>query len=101
MKTKRRRLIREIVGGEPYEYYSLGEHVVSAPGVCGGRPTFKYTRIEVGIFLESLACGYSLNKLLMGYGGRVTQEAVEEAASLAHQALLKHVPRRTPAARST
>lgn len=35
-------LMTEIVGGEPYEYYPLGEYVVRAPGVCGGRPTFKY-----------------------------------------------------------
>ena len=40
-------LVREIVGGAPYEYYPLGEFVVIAPGVCGGRPTLKYTRLEV------------------------------------------------------
>src|SRR5438093_7174788 len=40
-------LVCEIVGGEPYEYYPLGQYVVRAPGVCGGRPTFKYTRIDV------------------------------------------------------
>ncbi len=40
-------LITEAVKGEPYQYYPLGEHVVRAVGVCGGRPTFKYTRIEI------------------------------------------------------
>jgi len=36
-------LITEIVNGEPYHYYPLGDYVVRAIGVCGGRPTFKYT----------------------------------------------------------
>ncbi len=35
------RMITEIVDDEPYEYIPLGEHVVKAKGVCGGRPTFK------------------------------------------------------------
>jgi hypothetical protein len=39
-------LITEIVSGEHYQYCSLGDYVVRAVGVCGGRPTFKYTRIE-------------------------------------------------------
>ena len=41
------RLVTEMVGGEPYQYYPLGKHVVRAVGVCGGHPTFKYTRIGV------------------------------------------------------
>ena len=43
----KQQLVREMVGGEWYEYRPLGKFVVSAPGVCRGRPTFKYTRIEV------------------------------------------------------
>ena len=43
-------LITEMVGGEVYQYYPQGEHVVRAVGVCGGRPTFKYTRIEITSF---------------------------------------------------
>lgn len=35
-------LVREGDGDDVYEYYPLGEYVVVAPGVCGGRPTFKY-----------------------------------------------------------
>jgi hypothetical protein len=30
--------IQEIRGGEPYEYYPLGRHIVVAPGVCKGEP---------------------------------------------------------------
>lgn len=47
--------VTEIIGGEPYRYYPLGDHVVRAPGVCGGRPTFKYTRIEITEALPALA----------------------------------------------
>lgn len=43
-RTMKRQLIREMVGGESYEYVPLGKFVVSAPAVCRGRPTFKYTR---------------------------------------------------------
>jgi len=40
-------------GGEPYEYYPLGEYIVIAPGVCGGRPTFKGTRLDENIADEA------------------------------------------------
>jgi uncharacterized protein (DUF433 family) len=83
----KRQLIREDVGGQIYEYLPLGRFVVSAPGVCRGRPTFKYTRIEVARVLEWLAAGHSLEKLLAGYKGRVTLEAIQEAARLAGKVL--------------
>ncbi|MGH7454672.1 MAG: DUF433 domain-containing protein, partial [bacterium] len=67
--------ITEMVGGELYEYYSLGKHVVRAIGVCGGRPTFKYTRIEITGTLERLASGESLDAVVNGYRGRVPREA--------------------------
>ena len=44
MKNGAKKLKREIIGGEPYEYYPITKHIV-APGICGGRPTFKYTGI--------------------------------------------------------
>ena len=47
VKSVSTKLVREMVGGESYEYSSLGRYIVAAPGVCGGRPTFKYTRIDV------------------------------------------------------
>ena len=58
-----------MVGGHPYEYYALGKHIVSAPGVCRGRPTFKYTRVEVAGVLEWLNIqpyAYGLKKGLFG-----------------------------------
>jgi len=56
-------LMTEIVSGESYEYYPLGQHVVRAVGVCGGRPTFKYTRIEITGTLERLAAGESVDDI--------------------------------------
>jgi hypothetical protein len=53
----KRQLVREQVGGEWYEYIPLGKFVVSAPAVCRGRPTFKYTRIEVAGVLNASGRG--------------------------------------------
>ncbi len=39
--------IIETLRGESYQYQPLGKYIVRAVGVCGGRPTFKYTRIEI------------------------------------------------------
>jgi uncharacterized protein (DUF433 family) len=80
-------LIREIVGDVSYEYYPLGEYVVVAPGVCGGRPTFKYTRLEVSQILALLGVGYSIEELIDQYeASRLTHAAVQEAIRLAEEA---------------
>jgi uncharacterized protein (DUF433 family) len=76
------KLVTEQVKGETYQYYPLGEHVVRAPEVCGGRPTFKYTRIEITGTLKRLATGENLEDLLTGYRGRVSRVAVMEAIQL-------------------
>ena len=86
----KQRLVREeLPDGQIYEYVPLGKHVVSAPSVCRGRPTFKYTRIEVAGVLNWLCAGNSVDQLLAGYGGRVTTEALQEAGALAVKALLR------------
>ena len=89
-KRKRREppLVREMLGGEPYEYYPLGEYVVSAPGVCGGRPTFKETRFEVQVVMELLAGGWNVDRILSEYQRTgVTRAAIAEAVRLAGEAL--------------
>ena len=78
-----RKLVREVVGGGPYEYYPLGDYIVAAPGICGGRPTFKYTRIEVEVVLDLLAAGEPMERLVENFQGRVPREAIEEALRLA------------------
>ncbi len=88
MDDGKQTLVREDVGGEPYEYYPLGEHIVAAPGVCGGKPTFKYTRIEVEVVFGRLAAGDSLEQLTANLAGRVPRVAIQEAIYLG-TALLK------------
>ncbi len=88
MKKAARKLIRENVGGEIYEYYSVGRHIVVAPGVCGGRPTFKYTRIDVKHALNLLAAGRSIERVAEGY--QIPVAAVREALALAAKALDQH-----------
>lgn len=75
-------LVTEVVAGQTYEYYPLGKHVVRAPGVCGGRPTFKHTRMEVTGTFERLAAGESMDDIVAGYRGRVSEGAVMEAVQL-------------------
>ena len=84
-----KRIVRENPGDELYEYSPLGKYVVSAPGVCRGRPTFKHTRIEVAGVLERLGSGHSLEELVENYRGRVTRQAIAEALALAGKALAK------------
>ena len=81
MTNGKKKLVREVVGGEPYEYYPVTKHIVVAPGVCGGRPTFKYTRVDVRHALGLLAAGRSLEQVAEGY--RVPVKAVQEALALA------------------
>lgn len=72
-------MITEIVEGETYQYYPLGEHIVRAIGVCGGRPTFKYTRIEIPGALDRLSANETIDEIVAGYNGRVSREALIEA----------------------
>lgn len=85
-------LITEIVEGESYQYYPLGNYVVRAMGVCGERPTFKYTRIEITGTLERLAAGENMDELVKGYRGRVSREAILEAMNLVTTQFLQTLP---------
>jgi uncharacterized protein (DUF433 family) len=87
MAHRKQELVCEIVGGEPYEYYPLGEHIVAAPGVCGGEPTFKYTRINVEHALSLLSGGWTVEAVARSY--RVPVAAVQEALDLAARALIE------------
>ncbi len=85
-------LVTETVGGEPYQYYPLGEHVVRAVGICGGRPTFKYTRIEITGTLDRLAAGENLDNIVKGYSGRVSREAIIEAIQIVTTQFINTLP---------
>ena len=62
----------------------VGRHIVIAPGVCGGRPTFKYTRIDVRHALRLLAGGRAIERVAKGY--EIPVAAVKEALTLAAKA---------------
>ncbi len=96
LKTK---LVRETYGGEPYEYYPLGKYIVSAPGVCGGRPTFKYTRLEVSIILSLIAQDETVQQVVAEYSAsQLAPAAVVEAIRLADRALVRSAQIFQPAA---
>jgi len=86
------KLVTEQVGNETYEYYPLGNYVVRAPEVCGGRPTFKYTRIEITGTLDRLAAGETIHEIIAGYRNKVSQEAVVEAIQLISTQFVKSLP---------
>ena len=90
-------LITEMVEDEPYQYYPLSEHVVRAVGVCDGRPTFKYTRVEITGTLERLASGESIDEIVNGYRGRVTHDAIYEAVRLVTTQFIQTRPTLEPA----
>jgi len=85
-------LITEMVSDERYQYYPLSENVVRAIGVCDGRPTFKYTRIEITGTLERLAAGETIDNIVAGYRGRVTHEAIFEAVRLITSQFIQALP---------
>ncbi|MDI6768527.1 MAG: DUF433 domain-containing protein [Anaerolineales bacterium] len=92
-----KQLITENIGKEPYQYYPLGKYVARAPGVCGGRPTLKYTRIEITGTLDRLAAGETIDAIVAGYRGKVSREAVIEAIQLISRQFLKALPKLEPA----
>jgi len=80
------KLVRETTAEGVYEYYPIGRYVVIAPGVCGGRPTFRGTRVEVRTIFDWLGSGRTVKDILKGYPS-LSEAAVEEAMKLAAQAL--------------
>src|SRR6266705_3276706 len=82
-------LVCETYGDVPYEYYPIGQYIVAAPGVCSGRPTFKYTRLEVAVVLDLLAAGQTTEHIVREYAqSKLTPEAIAEAIRLAKEALV-------------
>lgn len=91
------KLITEMLDGEPYQYYLLSDHIVRAIGVCDGRPTFKYTRIEITGTFERLAAGETIDEIVKGYRGRVSKTAIEEAVRLITAQFIQTLPKLEPA----
>jgi len=80
-KVIKLKLQREIYNGEPYEYYPLGKYIVAAPGVCGGRPTIKYHRLDAMHIIGFLERGDTRKQIALNY--RIPVAAVREAVKLA------------------
>ncbi len=77
--------VKEDRGGALYEYYPISDHIVAAPRVCGGRATFKYTRIDVRHVLPQLTAGTPFEQINLQFGGSLSPEALTEARLLASQ----------------
>ena len=82
---KVRMAIEKTAEGEAFECCPIGKYVVLAPGVCGGRPTIKGTRVEVRAILHLLRSGKAVHEIVRSYP-RVSAQAVEEVIELAAQA---------------
>ncbi len=68
----------------------MGRHIVTDPGICHGKPTFRGTRVLVSDVLEQVASGMARETIVEEWNHSVTKEAIREAVELASQALLKH-----------
>jgi uncharacterized protein (DUF433 family) len=79
----RRKLIIETQeGGVSYEYFPITEHIVNAKGVCGGRPTFKYTRLEPKPFVNMIKAGHYTIDYILDNWSQISKEALLEAIEL-------------------
>jgi len=68
----------------------MGRYIVTDPGICHGKPTFRGTRVLVSDVLEQVASGMAWESIIEDWNGSITKEAIKEAVQLASQALLKH-----------
>ena len=66
----------------------LGRYVVADSGICGGKPTFRGTRILVADVLGQVARGMAWETIVEEWRGAVSMEAIAEAVRLAREALV-------------
>ena len=79
-KVSKLEMVHETFNGDPYDYYPLGEYVVAARGVCGGRPTIKYHRLDARYIIGRLKSGDSPQRIARDY--QIPLAAVDEAMQL-------------------
>ena len=91
LMDKQRPVREQLPDGQIYEYVPLGKHVVSAPAVCRGRPTFKYTRIEVAGVLGWLFAGNSWTNSSKVMAAVSRPRPFREAGALPAKALVQQV----------
>jgi len=66
----------------------IGRHIVTDPGICHGKPTFRGTRILVSDVLDQIADGMAWETVIQEWHESITREAIAEALQLATRALL-------------
>jgi uncharacterized protein (DUF433 family) len=74
-------LVHEKIGEEDYEYLPLGKYIVAARGVCNGRPTVKYRRMDARHIIGYLQSGMSETWIAEQF--ELPIEAIREAVQLA------------------
>jgi len=67
---------------------ALGRYVVADSGICGGKPTFRGTRILVADVLGQVARGMAWETIVEEWRGAVSMDAIAEAVRLARDALV-------------
>ena len=64
------------------------EHIHSDPGILGGKPVIRGTRISVELILEYLAEGADEDEILVAYP-HISREQVRAAVQFAHDLLIE------------
>ena len=67
---------------------ALGRYVVADSGICGGKPTFRGTRILVADVLGQVARGMAWETIVEEWRGAISMDAIAEAVRLAREALV-------------
>jgi uncharacterized protein (DUF433 family) len=65
------------------EFRELGRFVVADPVVCGGKPTFKGTRVMLWQVLDQVAAGMPWEQISWSWRDKVSNAAIAEAVQLA------------------
>jgi uncharacterized protein (DUF433 family) len=63
---------------------NYADYIETKPGVLGGKPVIKGTRISVELLLGWFAAGWSMDEVLENYP-RVTREDLKAVFTLAHE----------------
>lgn len=66
-------------------------YLVTDPEICHGQPTIRGTRILVVDVLQMVAEGRKWESISEAWGGKVSEEAIAEAVSLANQVFMDYV----------
>ena len=67
---------------------ALGRFIVADAAICGGKPTFRGTRILVADILAQVARGMAWETIVEEWRGAVSMDAIAEAVQLAREALI-------------